>query len=115
MSKIKIRDFILLHTILLLYSIAGIFSKLASTKEFLSIEFILNYIIVLFILFIYAFLWQKVLKRLPLTTAFANKSIVIIWGLVWGSLIFSERITINMIIGSVIIIIGISVVVTANE
>jgi drug/metabolite transporter (DMT)-like permease len=106
---------IFLHITLLIYSFAGIFSKLASTKQFLSFEYIFYYCLVLIILFVYAILWQQVLKKLPLNTAFANKSAVIIWGIIWGKLIFSEKITLFMLIGAVIILIGITLVVTDNE
>jgi drug/metabolite transporter (DMT)-like permease len=115
MTRIKLKDFLLLHIILLMYSLGGIFSKSASIKKFLSPEFIFYYGMVLLILFIYAILWQQVLKKMPLNTAYSNKSIVIIWGIVWGSLIFKEKITIYMILGAVIILIGLTLVVKADE
>lgn len=52
---------------------------------------------------------------MPLTTAFANKAVTIIWGMLWGVLIFRESITPAMIIGSVVIIAGIWLVVTSDE
>lgn len=115
MSKSNLKTYFLLHFILLLYSINGIFSKLASTKEFMSLDFILLYGVVLFNLFIYAILWQQVLKKIPLTTAFSNKSIIIIWGMIWGKLIFNEAIKWNMILGIIIIILGVYMVVRNNE
>jgi len=90
-------------------------SKLASGEEPLSISFFGYYAIVLAILFIYAILWQQVLKRMDLTSAFSNKSVVIIWGIVWGRLIFNESVQVRMIIGSIIISIGIYFVVTEHE
>lgn len=115
MSKSNLKTYFLLHFILLLYSINGIFSKLASTKEFMSLDFILLYGVVLLNLFIYAILWQQVLKKIPLTTAFSNKSIIIIWGMIWGKLIFNEAIKWNMILGTIIIILGVYMVVRNNE
>lgn len=115
MNKSKCKNFILLHIILFIYSLAAIFSKLASAKEFLSIGFIFFYTAILVILFIYAVLWQQVLKRLPLNTAYANKSVVIIWGLVWGNFIFKERISTFMILGSILILVGLTLVVTSDE
>ena len=60
-------------------------------------------------------LWQQVLKRMPLTVAFANKAVVIIWGIVWGMLFFGETLRISMVVGSVIIIAGIYLVVSDDE
>ena len=47
--------------------------------------------------------------------AYANKGITIIWGMIWGALLFKEAITLKTIIGAVIILIGIYMVVTNNE
>ena len=43
------------------------------------------------ILGIYAIGWQQVIKRMPLTTAYANKAVTLVWGLVWGLLLFHEQ------------------------
>ena len=56
---------------------------------------------------IYAVIWQQVLKHLPLVFAYANKAVTVIWGLLWGYLIFSEEVTPNKVLGAVIVIAGI--------
>ena len=66
-------------------------------------------------LFIYAVFWQQILKKIPLTTAFANKSVVIIWGMIWGRILFEERISWYMAVGAVIVFVGIILVVSADE
>jgi multidrug transporter EmrE-like cation transporter len=111
----KIKDYVFLHLILLFYSLNSIISKVASQNPFLSFKFTIYFGIVVFNLLVYAFLWQKILKKMPLTTAFSNKSITIIWGMVWGLLFFKEQISMKMILGAVIIIIGVYLVVTDNE
>lgn len=115
MIKPRLKDYILLHSILLMYSLISVFSKLTSKLDFLTFKFIFYYVIILSILFIYAIVWQQVLKRFPLNTAYANKSIVIIWGIIWGYLFFSEVISISMIIGAFIILVGLILVVNADE
>ena len=60
-------------------------------------------------------MWQQILKKLPLITAYANKAIIIIWGLVFGMLFFKETITVQKIIGAVIIMAGVVMVVKADE
>ena len=103
----KIKTLLFLHAILLLYSSSNIFSKLAGIQEFLSLQFFIYYGIVLLILFVYAILWQRVIKLLPLTTAFANKAVTVIWGIVFGMIIFGEDLTLGKVIVSVLIILGI--------
>jgi len=103
----KIKTLLFLHAILLLYSSSNIFSKLAGIQEFLSLQFFIYYGIVLLILFIYAILWQRVIKLLPLTTAFANKAVTVIWGIIFGMVIFGESLTLGKILGSILIILGI--------
>lgn len=66
-------------------------------------------------MFVYALVWQQILKRMPLTVAYANRPVSLIWGMLWGSLIFQERITWNMILGAGVIFAGICLVVTADE
>lgn len=114
-KKIGIKHYIFLHSILLLYSFTGVFSKTASQCSFLSFKFIILYGTVLLFLFLYAILWQQILKSLPLTTAFANKAITVVWGFIWGAVFFHEKISLFMIIGAAIIIFGIYLVVSDHE
>lgn len=96
-----------LHIMLMIYSLSGIFSKLAAGEKFLSIKFCIYYGMIILLLGFYAIGWQQVIKRLPLTTAFANKAITIIWGMVWGVLFFSEPITFGKILGAIFVILGV--------
>lgn len=115
MEKIRAKNFIFLHALLLVYSLSSVCSKAAAEQEFLSLPFFVFYGLVLVILAVYALLWQQVLKQMPLTVAFANKAVVIIWGIVWGMLFFGEKLRPAMIIGAVIIIAGIYLVVSDDE
>lgn len=99
-----------LHLLLMFYAVGGIFSKKAANAEFLSIEYIGSYGMVLAILMIYAVFWQMILKKIPLTVAMANKSVTVIWGLIYGCMFFHEKITAANIVGAVIIMIGIGIV-----
>ena len=115
MKKNNLKIIVLLHVLLLIYSLLGICSKLAAGEGFLSIKFCIYYLIVILNLGIYAICWQQIIKRLPLATAFANKAITVVWGILWGMLFFHEKITVNKIIGAFIIIVGIVLVVTDTE
>ena len=104
------RPFVLLalHVLLLIYSLSGVLSKNASGQEFLSPTFCFLYAGVIVILGIYALGWQQIIKRLPLTLAFANKAITVVWGIVWGALLFGEQVTPTMVIGGVLVVAGVA-------
>lgn len=111
----KMKDYISLHMILFLYSIGALLSKLAAGYDFLSIGFISLYTGVLIICLLYALLWQQILKKMTLFTTYANKAVTVIWGLVWGRLIFKEHISGANIAGTFIIIIGICIVASGEK
>lgn len=105
--KTRILPVLLLHALFFVYSFSTVLSKTAAMQETMSIRFFACYGGVLFLLAVYALVWQQLIKRLPLTFAYANKAITIVWGIVWGALLFSERITPGKIIGAAIVIAGI--------
>lgn len=113
MSKFK--SFVILHIILALFSVSAVFSKLAAMEESLSFKWIIYYGAVLFIMFVYAIAWQQIIKQMPIVTAYANKAVTVIWGIIYGLIIFKEDITVPKIIGAVIIIAGVYLVVTGDE
>lgn len=111
----KARYLIILHIILALFSVSGIFSKLAAGEDMLSRKWVLYYGTVLLFLFIYAIAWQQIIKKMPIVTAYANKAAMVIWGIIWGYIFFGEAVTIKKIIGAIIIIAGVYLVVTGDE
>lgn len=106
-KKSRVGAFVLLHALLLIYSMDGIMSKLAGVVPFMSAKFILYYGVLIAILGIYAIGWQQIIKRLPLTTAFANKAITVVWGIIWGALIFKEQITVGKVVGALLVVTGV--------
>lgn len=114
-SNKKYVFFLLLHIELLLFSLGGICSKFASQHEFLSFWFIFFYGLVILNLGVYAIVWQQIIKKLPLNTAYSNKAITIVWGILWGFVFFQEQIKWNMLLGAAIVILGVIVVVRADE
>lgn len=110
-----IKSYLFLQLILFLFSLGGICSKTASGKDFLSIEFCLFYGCSLLILGVYAILWQQIMKKIPLNIAYANKAVTLVWGMIWGALIFKEQITLSNMIGAVIVLTGVLLMVTGGE
>ena len=114
MSK-NTKTILALNILLIFFSLGGIFSKLASKQSFLSLKFILCYGSLLFIMFVYAIGWQQIIKRLPLTMAYANRAVTIVWGIIWGLLFFNEKLNVGKIIGAVIVIAGVLLYVTESD
>jgi multidrug transporter EmrE-like cation transporter len=90
-----------------MYSCSGLLGKFANSYRFLSPEFLSFYAASLAMLVIYASLWQSVLKKFSLTIAFSNKGVVVLWGMLWGALVFGEKISLGKIIAAMLIITGI--------
>lgn len=103
----KIQTYMGLHLMLMVYSICSVCSKKASSEELFSIKFLLYYGCVFFLLVVYAIIWQQIIKKMPLTTAYANKAVTVVWGIVWGMLFFDEFITVGKIVGAILVGVGI--------
>lgn len=108
-GSVRLRDILLLHALILLHSSAGIIAKTLSSHRLFSLSFLLLYALEVFVLLVYAFFWQKILKRFELSVAYANNGMYIVWTLVWATLFFGERIRLNNIIGAIVVISGIIV------
>ena len=107
MKRSKFSTLFALHLMLMLYSMSEICSKKAAGENFLSVRFCLYYGTVILLLGVYAIGWQQVIKRIPLTTAFANKAVTVVWGLVWGALFFREAVTPGKLLGAALVIAGV--------
>lgn len=103
----RYKTLIALQFLMVLYSLGGVLSKLASAQPFGSVFFCVCYGGIMIILGIYALAWQQIIKRIPLTTAFANKAVTVVWGLVWGALLFAEPITPGKLAGCGLIVAGV--------
>lgn len=113
--KNKAVAFLVMHVAFLLYALYAVIGKIGAQTDFLSPRFILLYGIVFILLFVYAVLWQQVLKVIPLTIATANKTITIVWGILFGFVFFKEAISLKMIIGSIVILAGILLLCTETS
>ena len=113
-----------LQPIVVLYSFVSIGSKLASNQipkwdsnlwNFI-LDCITNWKLVLIlglmfiILLVYAVIWQKCIKNVPITVMYANKSSYIFWTQLAAVVIFMEKLNWCNVLGIVIIFAGIMVV-----
>ena len=92
----------------LLYACVGICTKMAAMSEPLSWPYLLWFIGAVGIIGAYAVLWQQVLRRVELSTAYMFKGTTLIFTMLIAALLFGESITVMNIIGSVIIVTGIT-------
>ena len=111
--KARLTNYLYLHLMFLFFSVISITIKTASQYSLFSLKFLSLYLIIVFMYLLYAFLWQKILKKFSLVIAYSNRGVIIIWTLVWAVLFFQEKITLANIIGSFIVIFGI--VMVAND
>lgn len=107
MKNKKISIWILLHILFVIYSGGSVLSKFAADTRFLSMRFCLLYAGVVAILMLYAVGWQQIIRHIPLATAFANKAITVVWGIVWGFLLFHETITPGKVVGAALVMAGV--------
>lgn len=102
-----VKRYVLLNILLMVYSLSSVCSKLAAGEEVMSARFILLYGIIILLLGIYAVFWQQIIKNMPLTAAYANRAVTVFWGMLWGLLIFKEKITPGKAVGVALVIAGI--------
>ena len=91
----------------MLYSISGVCSKIAAGYNFFSLPFIMLYGGMIAILAIYAVVWQQILKKMPLVTAYANKAATVVWAGIWGIIIFHEQIGLGKVVSMILVAAGI--------
>jgi len=93
----------------LVYSLSTVAANMASKHEFLSFKYILFFGLEFGILAVYAVLWQQVIKRFELSIAYSNKSIMLLWTMLWNYLIFSQGITPGKVVGVLLVMAGVVV------
>ena len=91
----------------MIFSISSVVANFASKQDFLSLSYFLFYGLEVMILAVYALLWQQVIKKFDISIAYANKAMVLLWGLLWSVLIFHNGITPKEIAGVVLVIAGV--------
>ncbi len=127
-KKLTLKLLIFLQAAVCIYTFSGIAAKFASryelsafftflkllfseglNKEIFTMEnlgFVVCYGCELLVLGVYAILWQQIIKRIDISTAYANRALAIFWSTLWAVLFFKESISLFNIIGIVIIVVG---------
>lgn len=100
------KSWLFLQAAVVIYTLSGVAGKYASGYPFLSWQFILLYGTEIFILGVYAVLWQQIIKKFDLSVAYANRSLALFWSMLWASLLFRERVSVQNLIGVAIVVAG---------
>ena len=108
-KKIGIIDILQLQGAVIVYSLSTVAAKLASEHEFLSFWYLIFFAMDFFILAVYALIWQQMIKKFQLSIAYANKALTLMWSLVWNFFLFHNGITLNKVVGVVLVVIGVMV------
>lgn len=108
--KLRFRDIFIIQGIVVIYTMAGVAGKIASNYSFLSWRFILLYGAEIALLGIYAILWQQIIKRFDLSVAYANRSVALLWSMIWAAFLFHETVTLKNVIGAAIVMMGTMIV-----
>ena len=106
MKKISPKLILALQLVVMLYTLSSVAAKMASGQAFLSLPFIVYYGVEILILGFYAIAWQQIIKRCDLSVAYANRSMAILWSLVWTVIFFHEALTVKNILGVLIVFAG---------
>jgi drug/metabolite transporter (DMT)-like permease len=106
MKSNRLADHLTVHFAYLVFSLAILSMKYASTFDFGVRSFWGYYLLSLLLMVIYAFFWQKALSIYTLTRAYSWKAVVFIWIFLFSFLFFREPITVQNILGTVMIVSG---------
>ncbi|MBQ0058491.1 MAG: DMT family transporter [Lachnospiraceae bacterium] len=109
-KKITVLSLLLIQSGVVVYTMSGICSKMTSRFPFMSFGWILWLFLEVFALGFYAIFWQQIIKRVDLSIAYANRAFAIFWSMLWAVLIFGERVTLQNILGVIVIFAGIMLV-----
>ena len=81
-------------------------SKNASASGDHLVKFLTFFGLEFVLLAVYAVLWQQMIKRFELSVAYANRSMAVLWSMLWAVLVFHDEITVKNIIGVLLVTVG---------
>jgi drug/metabolite transporter (DMT)-like permease len=96
----------MLQGVVVIYTISSLMSKKASASEGDLTKFLFWFGLEFVVLGVYAILWQQMIKRFELSIAYANRSMAVVWSMVWAVVFFHDTITVKNIVGVVLVVVG---------
>ena len=111
----KIKNIALLQFVIIIYTISSVRSKEASASGGNLPRFLFFFGMEFVMLGVYALLWQQIIKRFALSVAYANRSMSVVWSMVWAVIFFHDTITMQNVAGVVLVVAGIWIINTDTE
>ena len=108
-AQISIKQVLLLQAVVVIYTVSGVMAKFASASEGIG-KLLLFLGLDVFFLGIYALFWQQMIKNIPLSVAYANRAMAMLWSALWALLIFGEKIGGRQMAGIALVIVGICII-----
>lgn len=99
-----------LHLLFFIYSCTGIISKYAGRQPFMSVYYCMGYAVNMLILAAFTLAWQQILKKENLSSVYMYKAMIVVWGNLFGVLLFQERLSAARVAGMGMILVGICLV-----
>lgn len=107
--KTKLKQLLFLQGAVMIYTLSGIMAKFAAGAVAME-KMLLFFCLDLFFLGIYALIWQQLIKGFPLSVAYANRAMALLWSALWAKIIFKEEIALKQIAAIGLVIVGIMVI-----
>ena len=111
----KLKNVLMLQGVIVLYSVSSVMSKEASGSGGDILRFLFFFGMEFVMLGVYAILWQQMIKRFELSVAYANRPMAVVWSMVWAVVFFHDTITIQNILGVLLVVIGTWILNTGTE
>ena len=109
-KKITVLSILVIQLGVIVYTGSSICSKMTANYDPMSFKWLLWIFLEVCCLGFYAIFWQQIIKRFDLSVAYANRALAIFWSMLWALIIFREGISIENIIGVIVIFCGIMLV-----
>lgn len=107
--------YLLLHLLFVIYALNTLLGRMAAPygwADWRKYAFLAG---VLFLLGVYAVGWQIILKRFNLGVAYANRAVVVLWGVLLACLFLGEKFSWTLALGAALVVSGIILVSTAED
>ena len=114
-KAVKLKNVLLLQGVILLYTVSSVMSKEAAASGGNMLRFLFFFGMEFVILGVYAILWQQMIKRFELSVAYANRSMAVVWSMVWAVVFFHDTITVQNVLGIILVVAGTWIINTGTE
>ena len=112
---VKVKNIVLLQAVIIIYTVSSVMSKQASASGGNLLRFGFSFGMEFVVLGVYAVLWQQMIKRFELSVAYANRSMAVVWSMVWAVLFFHDSITVQNVAGVLLVVAGTWIINTETE